>query len=82
MRLMSNRPSSLKAPVVQISTRWEQRFGQVGYKTWANNELYVPSRAIGSVFQIRIEVSDTWVPALEGIGADTRELGVAVSLGF
>jgi len=41
--------------------------------------LFLGPRALaGPVVQGRIVTEKTWVPADEGLGADTRQLGIAV----
>ncbi len=81
LRLMDLRPAGVEVPTVRISTPWERRLGWVGNTSWADNDLQVPPEAVNTLVPIDLDVSCTWVPAGAGAGPDTRELGVAVSIG-
>jgi MoaA/NifB/PqqE/SkfB family radical SAM enzyme len=51
---------------------------QVTQGDWHLLAFRLPRTSAGPVAQGRILTDDTWVPAEEGLGADTRRLGIAV----
>ena len=79
VRLSSCRPiTGGRLPRVTIKTPWEIRRADVGYMKWADNKFAVPADVRG-IFQVNIEVDETWVPAQSVMNNDCRTLGVALA---
>lgn len=67
-------------PRVRIHLPWGVVTGEVGTKTWRDNVFIVPEPYKGVSIAASLEVDRLFTPMRHGVGGDSRELGVMLSL--